>query len=115
MLLQLMLMLGLGTTLAAIIPFVPDVKFLVDNGMTLLFFLSGVFFRFDAIPESVRALFDYNPVAALIFAYRRVLVEGGSLEWSTLLPVSVFALFFCLLGGYLLKTWDRTYAKRAFV
>jgi lipopolysaccharide transport system permease protein len=83
--------------------------------MMLLFFLSGIFFRFDAIPESLRPYFDLNPIAVIIHAYREVLIAGQPLEWSAMWPVAVMSVGFLTLGGILLKRWDRIYAKRAFL
>jgi len=115
LLLQIVLTLGLSMTFAAIVPFVPDVKFLIDNGMMLLFFLSGIFFRFDAIPESLRPYFDLNPIAVIIHSYREVLISGQHLEWSAMWPVGIMSVGFLVLGSILLKRWDRVYAKRAFL
>lgn len=115
LLLQLALMLGLAMVLSATEPFVPDLKFLVDNGMLLLFFLSGIFFRLDAIPESLRFYFDLNPVAVIIHGYREILISGHHLQWHSMLTVVLTSLCLLVLGGLLLWRWDRVYAKKAFL
>lgn len=115
LLLQILLMTGIGMTIAAIVPFIPDVKFLLDNGMMLLFFLSGIFFRFENIPDFLLPYFKLNPIGMLIASYRRVLLTGQSLDWTSLIPVIAITLFFLLLGSYLLNKYDRSYAKRAFL
>lgn len=112
---QIFMMVGIGITFAAIVPFVPDVKFLLDNGMMLLFFLSGIFFRFENIPDYLLPYFKLNPIGVLIASYRRVLLTGQGLDWNSLVPVIVITLFFLLLGSYLLIKYDRSYAKRAFI
>lgn len=113
LLLQVLLMLGLAMTLAAVTPFFPDIKLLIDNGLTLLFFASGIFFRFDSIPGSLRIYFEMNPIGVLIQEYRRVLIEAGTIEWAALLPVLVISLGLVLMGASLLRRWDRVYAKSA--
>jgi lipopolysaccharide transport system permease protein len=115
LLLQILLMTGIGMTFAAIVPFVPDIKFLLDNGMMLLFFLSGIFFRFENIPDSLLPYFKLNPIAMLIASYRHILLTGHSPNWNSLIPVIVITIFFLLLGGYLLHKYNRSYAKRAFL
>jgi len=115
LLLQLALTAGLAMTTAAIVPFVPDLKFLIDNAMMLLFFLSGVFFRLDTVPESLRPYFDLNPAGVLIHEYREVLIAGQPLDWHALLPVVAISASFLLIGASLLKAWDRAYAKKAFL
>lgn len=111
--LQFLLTLGLAMILAAITPFVPDLKLVIDNGMMLLFFISGIFFRFDAIPDGLRIYFELNPLGMLIQAYRRVLVEGGTLEPLSMWPVLVLGAMSTLVGMLLLNKWDRIYVKRA--
>lgn len=112
---QIVLMLGFGMVAAALVPFVPDLKFVIDNGLLLLFFLSGIFFRFDAIPESIRPYFDINPMAVLIHEYRHVLIEGRHVDWIAVWPVIAIGACFVLVGEVMLKRWDRIYAKKAFL
>lgn len=115
LLLQVFFMLGVAMTLAAIGPFVPDIKRIVENGMLLLFFLSGIFFRFDAIPDSLRPYFDFNPMAVLIHNYREVLLEGRHVDWGSFWPIGILTFFFLGVGTLLLVKLDRAYAKRAFL
>jgi lipopolysaccharide transport system permease protein len=109
------LILGVGMTLAAIVPFVPDLKFIIDNGLLLLFFMSGIFFRFDAIPVSLLPYFKINPMAVIIHGYREILINGHHIQWLTMLPTLVICLFFLTTGWTLLYRWDRIYAKKAFL
>ena len=115
LLVQLLLMLGISMSLAAIVPFVPDLKFLIDNGMLLLFFISGIFFHFDSVPDSIRPYFDLNPIGVLIHNYRQVLINGEYVDWGGLVPLALVTLFFLVLGSLLLIRLDRVYAKRAFL
>lgn len=112
---QIVLMFGFSLIFAAIIPLVPDVKFLLDNGMSLLFFVSGIFFRIDSVPQSVRYFFDLNPIAILIQNYRLVLLDGRNIDWGDLLPVIVVSVALLLLGVVLIRYFDRSYAKRAYL
>lgn len=115
LLLQVALILGLAMIFAAIVPFIPDVKFLIDNCLLLLFFLSGIFFRFDAIPASLRPFFDLNPMAVIIHGYREILIAGQPLDWQALWPVVLMSAGFITLGVALLSRWDRIYPKKAFL
>lgn len=115
LLLQMLLMIGIGMTVAAIVPFIPDIKFLVDNGMLLLFFLSGIFFRFDKIPDKLLPYFKLNPIGILISEYRHVLLTGEAADWFNLIPAFIIAVLFLILGCYLLRKFDHDYAKKAFL
>jgi lipopolysaccharide transport system permease protein len=113
--LQIALMMGLAMIFSAIVPLIPDLKIVIDNGMILLFFLSGIFFRFDAVPETLRSYFNLNPMAVLIRSYREVLIAGQHLNWLSLMPVVGMVFGLLLIGCVLLWRWDRRYAKRAFL
>ena len=112
---QFWFILGVAMSLSAIAPFIPDVRFLVENAMLLLFFMSGIFFKFQSIPEPLQPYFDLNPLAVLVRSYREILVYGNAIEWSDLLYLLFATLFLVMLGLFLLARYDRVYAKRVFV
>ncbi len=88
---QMLLIAAVTLLAAAVIPFLPDLKLLIDNGLTLLFFLSGVFFGLDTIPEGLRPYFSLNPMATLIDGYRKVLLHGLWPDWHSLATVRAFS------------------------
>lgn len=115
LIIQALFMLGLGMILAAIDPFFPDIKFVVDNGLMMLFFLSGIFFQFDSVPESLRIYFELNPIGVLIHNYREVLIFGRHVDWNGCWSLGILTVCFLLVGLTLLVKLDRVYAKRAFL
>lgn len=112
---QFLFILGLGMTLAAIVPFVPDLKFLIDNMILLLFFMAGIFFRFDAIPPALQSYFNINPMAVIIHGYREILIYGNHIQWMRMFPVVIESFILLTVGWMLLKRWNRVYAKKAFL
>ncbi|MCB2428444.1 ABC transporter permease [Methylophaga pinxianii] len=73
---QLLLTVTFGTLLAALVPFVRDVSYLVPTGLTFLMFLSGVFYSYESIPPAWQDVFLMNPLAFLLKCYREVLIDG---------------------------------------
>lgn len=73
---QLLLTVTFGTLLAALVPFVRDVSYLVPTGLTFLMFLSGVFYSYESIPPAWQDVFLMNPLAFLLKCYREVLIYG---------------------------------------
>jgi len=108
---QLLMTLAIGSVLASIVPFLPDLKLIVDNGMMLLFFLSGVFFDISSVSPEMKAYLYLNPMVGIIENYRSVLLEGAWPDWLFLCKVLVVSLAGISLGCYLLHRFDRTYAK----
>lgn len=108
---QFIMTLAVGSVLAAIIPFLPDLKFIIENVMMLLFFLSGIFFDFSAVSPGVKTFLNLNPMLGLIESYRSVLVYGTWPDWG-LIGYIFMASVVCLFAGwYLLNRFDRVYPK----
>ena len=109
--LQLLVTLAIGSVLAAFVPFVPDLRLLIDNGMTLLFFMSGIFFDISSASPELKTYLYLNPMAGIIDNYRAVLLDGVWPDWPMLGTVFSVSLPGLALGGYLLRRFDRTYIK----
>jgi len=110
-LIQLILMCGLVSIFASIVPFVPDLRLLIDNGITIMFFASGIFFDISERAPDVQNLLYLNPMAVLITEYRAILMQdqwpnGPALAWVTLLGLAL-----CGVGYALLNRNDRTFPK----
>jgi lipopolysaccharide transport system permease protein len=96
---QALFTLSASLAIAAIIPFIRDLTNLVPTGLTLLMFLSGIFYDYSTINERWHGLFLLNPVAFLIKSYRDVFLDQTSpdmtaLAWRGILcGVACVALF----------------------
>jgi ABC-type polysaccharide/polyol phosphate export permease len=69
---------------------------------------SAIFYPAEIVPESFRVILNYNPVFLLINMIRQSLLYGTLPEISSILYVGVIAIFFLVLGVFLLyKYQDR--------
>ena len=109
--LQFMVVWSVTSFSAAIVPFVPDLRYVIDNGLLLLLFLSGVFFSIDEMREPIRQLLYLNPIALLIDSYRAILLEGRYPTIYNIGYLLAFSVVFSALALWLLKQFDRRYAK----
>ena len=73
---QALLITAFACAVAALIPFVRDLSYLVPISLTLLMFLSGVFYDYRTIPEKLQPLFLLNPMAFVLKCYREILIDG---------------------------------------
>ncbi len=110
-LVQFAVILSIGSILAAMLPFFPDLKFIIDNAMLLLFFLSGVFFDFSAVSPEVKNILYLNPMLGMIESYRAVLVYGHWPDWGLVGYIFVGSLVCLAIAWYLLNRFDRVYPK----
>ncbi|MBV9171507.1 MAG: ABC transporter permease [Chloroflexi bacterium] len=102
--LLLLFCLGLALTLATAVVYLRDVRFLVEVGVTMLMFLSAVFYSQDAVPDSVAWMFKINPLALTISAYRGAFLDGVWPGASTWLVLGALALLALWIG---IETFDR--------
>ncbi len=112
MLAQLLVCLGLASLLAAVVPFFPDLRFLVATALQVGFFVSGIFFdiRTVLLPEHMLA-YHLNPMATLIAGYRSVLIDQSWPDFGGLAFSMAAGLALCVAGAALLTRFDRTYPR----
>ncbi len=108
---QFILVLGVSMLVAAIVPFMMDVRFLITNGLVLLMFLSGIFFNISDVSSDVRWLFYLNPMVSIIESYRSVLLFNQIPSWPIVSEVLLISSLLCVGGIVLLKRFDRVYPK----
>lgn len=97
-LLQLFLAYGLVLMTSSLAAYRRDVliglPYLLQFGM----FVSPVMYRIESVPDRWRALYELNPMAGIIEAYRSVLVYGSPPEIGSLAPAIVAAVVLFAAG-----------------
>lgn len=73
---QTLLTIGFACAVAAVIPFMRDLSYLVSTGLTFLMFLSGIFYDYRMISAEWQGLFLLNPLAFLLKCYREIIIDG---------------------------------------
>ena len=101
MLLQGILIAGMGLAIATLNVFYRDVQHIVSVTLMLLFYVTPVFYRSEAITGSYQALFKLNPVAVLIDSYRAILFYGRVPDWGSLLVVGMVSGTVFVIGYFL--------------
>ncbi|WP_311772128.1 ABC transporter permease [Pseudomonas fluvialis] len=110
-LLQILLTLPCGGLVAALMPFIPDLRVIVPACLQLAMFLSGVFFSSDLVPESFHWLLNLNPVFLLLEAYRDILIRHEQPDWHMLASLLAALLAFNILVIALYSRCNRQYAR----
>jgi lipopolysaccharide transport system permease protein len=88
----LLLLLGLTWLLAALGVYLRDLKQFITGFVTLLMFLSPIFYPLSAVPVAMQPLILFNPLTFIIEQARLVLLVGQPPDWLG-------------LGLYLLAGW----------
>ena len=111
LLVQATWILGVAFVLAGLVPFLPDVRYVVEFSLRLAFFVSGVLFPGTLIPDAYRWLFYLNPMACMIEDYRSILMDGAGPDWSRLAAVLAAGILVLAAGVMILIKNDRRYPR----
>ncbi|MBV6430586.1 MAG: hypothetical protein IANPNBLG_00700 [Bryobacteraceae bacterium] len=98
---EVMFAVGVGLAFSALDVYIRDIRYLVESANLILFFLVPVFYSFESIPKEYIIMYRLNPVAAVVFAFRNVLLENRSPSVSLLLNLAMVSGL-SLVGGALL-------------
>ncbi|GAB3259922.1 ABC transporter permease [Chitinimonas naiadis] len=93
-----LLLAGLAWALAALGVYFRDLGQAVGLLLTMLQFLSPVFYPLDAVPELFRPFMAWSPLTIPIEALRAILLRGAWPAWDALLGYWLVAVFIAWLG-----------------
>ncbi|KKQ70787.1 MAG: ABC-type polysaccharide/polyol phosphate export system, permease component [Candidatus Shapirobacteria bacterium GW2011_GWE2_38_30] len=109
-LIQQIFTLGLSLFFAASNLIYRDIQYLLSLILTLWLYITPVIYPADLVPERFRIIFQLNPMAVIINAYRQTILGGGPPNYSSLyigLLVSLVTLF---LGFLYFKSREKIFA-----
>jgi ABC-type polysaccharide/polyol phosphate export permease len=96
--LEIAFVCGLSLISSAINVYVRDVRYVVESANTLLFWLVPIFYSFGSIPERFHVIYRFNPVAALVFALRNILIESSPPAPSLLINLTGISVVTLAVG-----------------
>jgi lipopolysaccharide transport system permease protein len=96
---QFVLILGLDLMIATLNVFYHDVQQIVNVAVTLIFYLTPVFYTVQIIPEKFQWVYQMNPIALLVYNYRKIFFYGSTPEWHQLLLSAGLSLVIFALGS----------------
>jgi len=112
MFIQLVLVAAVAMLSSALVPFLPDLHFIIQTAVHLMFFASGIFYDIESVVNSEHRPYVYlNPMAGLIKNYRDILIYGKWPDWQYLGFVALFAVIFFYLSIKIITKFDHIYPK----
>lgn len=90
---------GLSLFLAAANLFYRDIQYLLGLIILIWMYLTPVIYSTELFPEKYRWIFQLNPMAVIINAYRQVVLAGGMPNLYSLAIALVLSIIL-LIGGY---------------
>ena len=96
----LLLSLGLAWFVASMGVYIRDLAQIMGLLVTLLLFLSPVFYPASALPEAYRTFLYLNPLTPIIENSRLVVIEGVQPHWQSVGIYAAFSLLSCVFGHW---------------
>lgn len=109
MITSLVLCLGIGMILSALYVFFKDVEYLYSVFLTLLNYVSAIFYPVTIVPEQFRNLFYINPVYCYIQYFRVVTIDCQVPSWELHALCAFYALFFLAIGCIIYKRYNKEF------
>jgi lipopolysaccharide transport system permease protein len=109
LLIQIILILGLGLLMAALNVFYRDVQSLLGLVLQLWFYASPIIYPVSMVPSNLRPYYFFNPMAGILESYRAVLVNR-TLPGDYLLIAGLISLVVFIFGYWFFKRVEFQFA-----
>jgi lipopolysaccharide transport system permease protein len=108
---QLLFVSAVTILTAAVVPFLPSLRVVLDAGMRIGFALSGIFFSVAVQPASQRWWLHLNPMTPILDAWRDVLMYHRAPDWRLLGLIAAVSLPSVLAGRAVIHRYEYLYPK----
>lgn len=108
-LLYVIFLCGLALGSSAINVYVRDTRYLVESFNMVLFYLVPIFYSFSIIPPRYAAVYQFNPVAAMVLAMRNILMDGHAPPQSLIFNLVIVATVTLGLGLLIFRSLQRRF------
>lgn len=102
--------LGLALFFAASNLIYRDIQYLLSLGLLLWMYLTPVIYPADLVPAKYKIIFQLNPMAVIINAYRQTILGNGAPNYSSLLIAFLLSILVLLLGLSYFKSREKLFA-----
>lgn len=94
---------GLSLITASLNVFLRDIRYAVESINVVLFWLVPIFYNPAIIPSQYKEIYQLNPVAALVWALRYILLDGAAPPASLLIKLTVSSLGMLAMGAVVFR------------
>ncbi|GAB4281285.1 MAG: ABC transporter permease [Opitutales bacterium] len=112
---QLLLIVGIALPCSVAASYYEDTMRVVQSVFRLLFYLSGIFFSAEKVPEELKMWFYVNPMAGLIESYRAIILHQSAPELSLVLYPLMLGCVMAILGVICCVAIDKKLMKSVAV
>jgi lipopolysaccharide transport system permease protein len=107
--LEVVLVCGLALIFSGLNVYTRDIRYVVESASTVLFWLVPIFYVSPPSSEKFVVIYNYNPLAAVVFALRDILLKGVAPPASLLWRLAAGSTFMLLLGLFVFGRLKRRF------
>jgi ABC-type polysaccharide/polyol phosphate export permease len=96
--LEILFVIGLALAFSAVDVYIRDTRYVVESFNLVFFWLVPIFYSFTIIPQQYHVYYRFNPIAAVVLAFRNVLIHGQPPGGSILLNLALVSAISLLVG-----------------
>lgn len=90
--LEIIFVCGLALITSSVNVYLRDTRYIVESINTVLFWLVPIFYGFESIPQQLKDVYQFNPIAALVLCMRDILLQGQAPRYATVMRFGAVAL-----------------------
>jgi len=113
LLIELIFASAVAYLVAAVVPLIPDLRFVIEQILTVSMFMSGVVFSLQDVPAPWRTVLSANPMTELIEAVRNILIHAQWPDWIALGRVALISMLLFAAALLLIQRLTPRYVKLA--
>ena len=98
--------IGIGAILSAMYVFFEDTSYLYDVVLTLLNYMSAIFYSVDSLSKNLQTAFLFNPVYVYIKYFRVIVIDGIIPSPAYHLLCLFFPVFYLSIGMFIYKKYN---------
>jgi lipopolysaccharide transport system permease protein len=103
---------GLVLMLSAANVFMRDTRHILNNLLTLWFFLTPILYPVSQVPDKYRFLIYLNPEAIITMAYHDIFFWGAWPRWDLLAAVAFLGLILLFAGVTVFESHKEYFAEK---
>ena len=108
---QYILLLSISFVLSSVNVYVRDVEYIVNFIVTMLFYMTPVLYPMSFIPDKLRFIFNLNPMAHIINAYRDVLYYKISPDLVSVGAIGIISIILLFIGYVIFRKLEKGFAE----
>jgi len=98
---ELIFVCGCALLCGALDVYVRDMRYVVESGSTVLFWLVPIFYDLSMVRPQYAQLYEFNPIAALVVALRNIILQAQAPRTPLLLKLFMVSFFMFGFGWYM--------------